>query len=95
MERKNTNINIEISKIKDEYSKFFNESHRTNTEETLDKEKFNDYLRYYETTIFKHEIESKTIRAMIENLPLNKAIVLRGVSNEMPKYNNSEKLAEY
>ena len=46
-----------------EYSKIFNESNRTNTEEALDKEKFNDYLCSFETTIFKYEIESKTIRA--------------------------------
>ena len=92
MERTNLTVNIDIHKIKEEYSKLFNESNRSKQVETEDKLKVDEFIKLYKNETFKSKTNTYSIQSLIDNLALGKATGLRGISNEMLKYKSSTRL---
>ena len=94
LEKRNHRINIDIDKLKAHYELVFNQSNLSPTENNKFENKVKHFKEEHKNCIFEHTISVSDIQNMIGNLANNKAIGLRGVSNEMLKYSNSLQLFE-
>ena len=93
LESKNQKVNINVNKLQEEYEKIFTQSNCSPNDLEEKQKIVQDFLEKNKGIKFGQKTHETHIQNMLIELPNNKTVGLRGVSNEMLKYCPSSMLA--